>query len=403
MAHVSRFLGGTGLPKDWTTLKLDVPETQGLGAIKEMKDIPALQFAHANLTRFAWIRYGIERALIDAKTQIRTFVSKSNTDWGQLRFELSPAFETLWVPYAPSGGKDKYESVTLINEVGKMQCPTWDLPAGPPSTGGACPGAAFGQTIAGAQITGSEKIKALPVLPPKGSKKDAKPGTALRNTICMSCYATEGRYPMMNVQLGEVVRYWWTRNLIDTGKQDEWIETMLRGIAACDYPDTRFTIDGRALPEGRGGILPFRIHSSGDFYSPQYAEAWVRLCNEVYERVDERIVFWAPTRAWTSKAFDWTSLLKGLKHNNLVIRASGYSIGDYAPGALYPNGPVGSTSLVQKDNKGEGKDPRYDWDCPAYTGDAATTCSDSTNPSDGKPGCRACWVHRDKRINYTTH
>jgi hypothetical protein len=395
MAHIARFLGDEGLPKDWTSLKTDAPG--GLGAVKKMSDIAPLEFAHANLTRFAWIRKGIEQALAEAGTQVRIVVSESTADWGQLRFELSPAFETAWVPYAPSGGQDRYTTLTLINEVGKMQCPTWDLPAGSINSGGACPGANMGQTIASSALSDRGTI-ALPVLPPKARAGDKAPGTNLRNAICMSCYATEGRYPMLNVQLGEVVRYWWTRNMLAAGRAEEWITTMLRGIAACDFPDTRFP-----SPVSERGMLPFRIHSSGDFYSPEYAAAWIELCNRVYEQVDKKIVFWAPTRSWAAGGFDWKQLMSKLKHRNLVVRASGYSIGDYAPGPLYPGGAVGSTSLVQEDNAGQGRDARYDWDCPAYTGEGKTTCSDSINPEDGKPGCRACWVKPDKRINYTTH
>lgn len=395
MARLTRFLDDTGLPEEWTTLR--PPEAGALGVIKTRAKIPELEFAHAQLTRFAWIRHGIEEALIRNETKVGVYVSTdSGPTYGTLRFHLSTPVLPEDVPYA-AADKQYYNDFSFLGTAEKMDCPTWDLPAGAPNTGGSCPGATAAQSTTQSVADYAQKNNGRFKFPVIGQeamplREWERPGNLLRNTICMSCYAVEGRYPTLSVQIREVVAYWWTRQMIENDPET-WIKTMVRAIAAAEFPDTREQF----------GILPFRIHSAGDFFSPAYAAAWIEVANRVHEQVDPQISFWAPTRTWVT-GFGWPELAKKIKYDNMIIRPSAYSIGDYSPGPLYPGGPQGSTSTVLEEIQAALQARKFAWDCPVYEGEKnKKTCSDAPNRATGKIGCRACWVKPNLSINYTTH
>jgi intein/homing endonuclease len=242
-----------------------------------------------------------------------------------------------------------------------------------------------------------------------------------------NCYATEGRYPTSRVQVGEIIRYWWSKMLMETDEGvEQWVTTMVRAIAALDIPRTR------------DGIRPIRIHSSGDFFSFTYAAAWIEVANRVWDleiemgRTHPEIRFWAPTRTWAARGWvgKWDQLAEQLHQPNLIVRPSSYHVDDEAPGALTDGWPVGATSVINDHNRGmrpdmvkhlhdrfaqieaerhrgEPDDTRFDWTCQTYAVDKKGTdltrsCHDAPGP-DGKMGCRACWNRPDLRINYTTH
>lgn len=231
-----------------------------------------------------------------------------------------------------------------------------------------------------------------------------------------NCYASAGNYRGMNVAVGGIVRYHWTRHLI-LRDPDLWVRTVVASMKQLDYP-----LEGK----GKDAIMPVRIHSAGDFYSPKYAEAWIKVANELF-KWDPRIVMWAPTRSWatpnwaeTDKAGQthWKRLLDpdnllsarpGSPRLNFVVRASSYHVGDEAAGKLHPTNCVGTSSVFRDDNAsyktgGREKDPRFDIDCPVYNVERdAKTCQWAIDPVTKKMGCRACWRYLDKRVNFTTH
>jgi len=288
----------------------------------------------------------------------------------------------------------------LFGSNGKMRCPTWDLPAGSPVIGGSCPDATAGQTVVEPEkrygALRSDR-RSLPVLTP--GLGVAQPADE-RAAICQQCYALEGSYPSPHVQVGEILRFWWSRSMLAEGRGEEWVETMVRAIGASNIPLTR------------QGIRPIRVHSAGDFFSPGYAEASMEVANRIWElelrhgHREPEIRFWAPTRTWAARGFDWSRIASQLRNSNMVVRPSSYHVDDPAPGALAPGWPMGATSVIN-DHKRHG-DERYDWDCLTYAikmrggGDLAPSCEDAAAP-DGRRGCRACWTDPHLRINYTTH
>jgi hypothetical protein len=241
------------------------------------------------------------------------------------------------------------------------------------------------------------------------------------NGISVSnCYATAGNYPSPHVQAAEIIRYWWCKSMIHgtPNRTQEWVDTVVRSMQLLKYPWYR------------SGIMPVRIHSSGDFFSPDYARAWVDVANRIWA-LDKRIVMWAPTRSWAAAGWGdvagsteekWREIFSNLvsarerpELPNLILRASAYHIGDNAPDQLAPGTARGTTSLMAKGsgvttqrgpdrraNTGE-NDPRRDFDCGVYAEGAGAHDCNAAVGIDGARGCRVCWTHPQVRVNFTTH
>lgn len=235
-----------------------------------------------------------------------------------------------------------------------------------------------------------------------------------------NCYAFEGNYPSPHVQLGEVLRYWWVRSMLEQRRAPELIETLVLSMRLIRYPETPY------------GILPVRIHSAGDFFSKEYAKVWLAVADELWRMGGNaaRVRMWAPTRTWAQWGNEfWQDALGNLeavkdgKPPNLMVRASAYNFNDEAPSAFHPSNAKGSTSLLQSQdearlarNRAAGiatTDPRtyrppeterrYDWACPTYSIEQEKhTCANATNP-EGGIHCRACWVRPEWRVQYTAH
>lgn len=238
--------------------------------------------------------------------------------------------------------------------------------------------------------------------------------------VIHNCYAFEGNYPSPHVQMGEVLRYWWLRSMLEQGRETELVDTIVLSMRLIRYPETPY------------GILPVRIHSAGDFFSPAYAKVWCAVADELWRMGGNaaRVRMWAPTRTWAQWGTDfWHDALGKLasvrdgKSPNLLVRASAYNFNDAAPGAFHPTNATGSTSLLQSQeaarlerNRAEGiptssgaafravpGETRYDWACPTYSIEQDKhTCANATNP-EGGVHCRACWVRPEWRVQYTAH
>jgi intein/homing endonuclease len=265
-----------------------------------------------------------------------------------------------------------------------------------------------------------------------------------------NCYANANNFAYADNQFGMVLRYWWTATMLSTPQgRAEWVETMVRAIVAevdtKTWPlETHSASDKVPLTEcAQGGISfrPFRLHSSGDFFSPQYADAWLDVIRD--PRIQAlKIIFWAPTRSWVSDGFRrmWIQAHKdGRFPSNLTLRPSGYHFDEQAPRLPAPFA-AGTTSLyatrqetetVEFVEQGEGKKPkrvkkklvvldappadhRRDWDCQTYAViDEKHTCL-AARSSNGEPargegaggtgaGCRTCWLYKDVSVQYTAH
>lgn len=559
---------GTQSPEDRQHETCEIGHDGTLGARGARACTPSIERMHVGQTRMIWVR----RALTDWMENVQYRIITRGPD---LVFETSEPFKNTQFPWLHDRS-EKQNTFVLIGEAGKMGCPTWDLPAGSPVLGGACPAATHGQSTVPVQIRrknakavgapvrlreticqlcvagdtlvlvqgkGWRSIESLPagedfvvwsgvqwrqthkihqgkqkcvdVVTSLGHRLRCTPDhkiatmrgmipacelqlgidcaasqvgayhievqTGLRpplqpdpplvtftfdailpvadahevydlvnvgperqfvaNGITVSnCYAEGSNYSTFTTQLVELLRYWWTIELLDNGRTEEWIETMVEAIQRAPFPVER---GGLIDPRTGAPILPMRIHSSGDFFSQKYAEAWIAIVNRL-----PNITFWAPTRIWAAGEGwikFWRESRDLIQHQNLIVRPSAYHTDDPAPSengrmiscetgndtadpriemrnespwsrGSYPFTAAGTTAIYKFNDKNaqaergadvigqKGSiDPRYDWQCSAYAViDDAKSCQNATG-IDGKEGCRVCWLNPDKRINYTAH
>jgi len=203
----------------------------------------------------------------------------------------------------------------LLTNTSKMPCPSWGLPAGK-----ACPGAKYGE-----------------------------------GSICGQCYAAKGNYgvPMVRHALQE--RFRWTLAMMrTTAGQDAFVAYMTLAIEAVGSPY-------------------FRVHDSGDLFSPAYARCWARIARNL-----SHVRFWFPTRSYRIG-----NLLPAIQElaalPNVTVRPSALML-DAAP-PVVDGLAVGSGATHSKDAA----------TCPAYRQNGE--CRD----------CRFCWDRPQEPVLYPLH
>ena len=262
----------------------DEGEKKG-GKKKAKLGAPTLSVSHGKLTRMMWIRRTVELTLAGKgrdKTVRQINLIADGNGKGVLKLQIEPPMPPNTVPWA--FGARSLKAVKLWGEANeKMQAPTFDIPAGPTDQGGSCPGSAPGQSTSTTVDLAVQKNKVIIIPASPGGAEPARP-VDLRETICQSCYATGGSYAYMEQQVAEVVRLHWVKSLLSkpNGEQ-EFVQTMLRGLLSLTFNATNWSHDGKRIPtlegETPGGIWPVRVHASGDFFSTHYAEYWIALAN----------------------------------------------------------------------------------------------------------------------------
>jgi Gene product 88 len=145
--------------------------------------------------------------------------------------------------------------VSLMSFPSKMDCPGWGMTALD-----ACPMAAVKSrlgALAELQL-GKEEVERL---------------------TCNRCYATRGLYTTPSARQAYATRFLWARQSMQTeAGRAQFVAVMVAAIRReCQ----------------RMGVSKFRIHDSGDFFSPAYIRCWIEICRQCAE-----IIFWAPTRSY---------------------------------------------------------------------------------------------------------
>jgi hypothetical protein len=170
----------------------------------DLSPLAPLQKPHTELSRLLWAR----KLMVDAM-ESRTFSVEQ--DKGSVFVRVSPPIPVDLVPWHKSG--QPLERFSLFSTNSKMACPTFDLPAGHMSVGGACPGAAAAQSTVPPDIRargGAEFAKLakagridsrrLKVINPEDgdeawvSKEERIYKPELNIAVCTRCYATGGKY-----------------------------------------------------------------------------------------------------------------------------------------------------------------------------------------------------------------
>jgi hypothetical protein len=245
---------------------------------------------------------------------------------------------------------------------------SWSIPAGNARNGqedGTCPGAVFGL-----------------------------------NSICGSCYANPdslvrrksgrmerrgGNYDRRSVRQAQKARRDWTMRCLMTKEgMDEWVTVMTAAVTWATrtyaheaqvawrrqicHPD--YAMPPRVNPDTRR-ILFFRVHDSGDMFSPKYAAMWQRVCANIPE-----VRFWIPTRSWHSTPRILTVLQEVNALPNVAVRPSALYLEEDAPVVPGLSAGTGAKSV--------------DANCPAHL--QHNECR----------SCRRCWA-KGSEVYYHVH
>jgi hypothetical protein len=388
----------------------------------------ALQTSHSELVRLAYTRKAVAEELKNNSYKIKIQGHRDGT--AEIILELTTAITgAVW----NAAGAGNMRNFKLLSWTQKMGTPSFSLPAGATEIGGTCPGAKGGQSLVPlkALLSGQklvERVTGKPVI--------------LADATCERCYATGGNYAYGSMVVSQSLREMWARAALADGT---FVDTMSWAVDNADYKlnggsiKTEKDKDGKTKtinyePERFPGRY-FRIHDSGDFFSPDYLKAWKEVANN-FKSGPNKIMFWAPTRIW---ATDWgirvVNAINSDEDSNLIIRPSTYHINEAAPDPqrlAEKDGSNGWSSwsvcwaasvkkrLLQHSHRGspggagmmEASDIAvpFDWDCQAYAvDDEAHSCRNARGPkktdegSHGDTGCRACWVNTKNSVNYTEH
>ncbi len=174
--------------------------------------------------------------------------------------------------------------------------------------------------------------------------------------ICAGCYAQAGNYRFNHVKRAQQARFDWVRRSLKTkAGQDRLVDVMVGLIAQT----------------GQGW---FRIHDSGDFFSPAYVRVWVRIAKRLTD-----VKFWAPTRSYQDARM-LVELRKLAALENVTVRPSALHFGEPPP--VIEGLQAGSGAGVVGDGVR---------DCPAPE-------------QGGKCGeCRVCWDKGAPAVSYKVH
>ena len=215
----------------------------------------------------------------------------------------------------------------LLTEARKMPCASWSLPARE-----ACP-YAF---------------------------------NAGKHSICANCYADKGSYTQYpTVKAAQRKRFAWVRECLKTDEgTDSFVRTMVDVIR-------------------RAGNPYFRVHDSGDLFSPAYTWAWVRIVQALPE-----IKFWFPTRSWRPLTMAKISPATRMAWELALTALAGEPNVTVRPSALFFNAPAPRIPGLQAGSTAA-DDGSYS--CPASKQD--NECRD----------CRACWDKPETPISYRAH
>lgn len=261
----------------------------------------------------------------------------------------------------------------LLTKPSKMPGYSWSLPAGNPRNGqpdGVCPGAVFG---AGAICSGcyanpeSTKVSKHGKATRRGGSYGypaVRTAQLARKEWTFRCLMSkEGREEWQTVMIAAIT--WATRTRSDQARAT-WAQGIAGAICLPDYaqPPAAKSADSRRIPY-------FRVHDSGDMFSPAYADMWHAVCADLAD-----VHFWIPTRSWHGTPRILRQLVVLNELPLVAVRPSALHLEEDAP--RVPGLAAGTGA------KSEG------YNCPS-------------SRQHGRCGsCRACWSKRGDKY-YKIH
>jgi hypothetical protein len=283
-------------------------------------------------------------------------------------------------PVEGVGENPRMTHFSLLSSVQKMQCLSFGLPAlSAPMNGGVlvtCPGS----------------IASLKT--PKG--------------ICHICYAIKNRYLYSSVKTSMDWR-------LEFSQWPDFWEMMIDAIQhPADYMSNKKALKGMNKKY-------FRVHHSGDFYSTEYVQQWIKIC-EYFAEKRPSLSFWFPTRVWAmrggKKKRNMMSAITDLAElPNVTVRPSVLQFDQpmtevedaWIPGWAAPTGAFLAKPIkVGSKGKKETWKPDEDaldrmleegvWMCPA-----TSTKDEKGMKTCDTMKCRVCWNESETMVAYKQH
>jgi hypothetical protein len=169
---------------------------------------------------------------------------------------------------------------------------------------------------------------------------------------------------MPNVARAQQRRFDWVRDCLKTAEgTDAFVSTMATAITDA-------------------GNVYFRGHDSGDFFSPAYVRAWIRICRALPD-----VRFWFPTRTWR---------VLGMRNLSDATRSSwALALSELAglpnvrlrPSALFFNAPAPRVAGFSAGTTARDEG----FTCPAVQ--QGNVCG----------SCRVCWDAPETEVSYHRH
>ena len=239
-----------------------------------------------------------------------------------LRFYKGKQRQSMW--WVTKNGTLQFErgrsDVPLLTETSKMASPSFSLPAYTTQTGGTCPAANVADT----------RVRAL-----AGLRRG-------QTVICETCYALTAGYAYANVMTDAAARMAWVKGKENNPKQlGALMALMISSYAKYGRKGSRADQEigiwnsdqGKLLRYGSRKMMPtkpvklriatydgarlaasttdlfktapdgslagfFRLHDSGDLFSPNYIRAWTFAA-----RMMPFVYIWIPTRVWAKTGY----------------------------------------------------------------------------------------------------
>jgi len=187
------------------------------------------------------------------------------------------------------------------------------------------------------------------------------------NAVCGSCYALKGFYRMPNVQGVQGARFAWVQESLIADGGTEFVSVLVSLILQ---------------DVAQRGEPIFRVHDSGDLFSPVYIKAWQTICESLPE-----VQFWFPTRSHIlPNLLPHIQALAALP--NVVVRPSALEL-DALPPAV--SGLSAGTTVVRS--------------LPVLDTMPDVALCPKTDPNDGRTNCddcRNCW-EGSQQVAYLVH
>lgn len=148
----------------------------------------------------------------------------------------------------------------------------------------------------------------------------AKIKEAGKKFICDSCYACKGFYMFSNVKASLQGKADLITKSLHQDNGQTFIDAMCKQIRA-----KYFDKHGNKKKLKKTNTDLFRVHDSGDLFSPKYITAWIKICEQF-----PTIKFWFPTREWKRDS-QLPHLQKLASLKNVCIKPSAIYVDEPAP------------------------------------------------------------------------